>query len=282
MYSTDLQEMIKEQAGYRNNAYSGGGSEVAQAVIKHEMFEMQNEDIYDFFVENLGLKVGLNFGSAKEEDFDNVILEMMYIIKEKLNLIEDENSELGALWLTTKRGVYKNYSFSSLDEDIFRYELPADVVPISDLGDQGVLFVSATPIWKWNYEWIEPVSLLSRQLSEQDIEGLPLQYDALEYPTTYEISNESGEVLGYVDYKIKDNGKTVFIKNIHTTTKNVGYGKLIIDHLFNTIEDSSDIKGMSISGADYFWTSIGAFFENEPVRGGDPELFSLSRNDFFQ
>lgn len=164
--SKELSQMLECRFGYRNEGYGGSGEHNAFEVIKFEMCELGNEDIVDFFKENYGLKVPVesfskawNDGDLEEEDVDKIIEDMKSILKEKFG-----HTELFVVWLTTLEGVKSNY-LDFYEEDDEESEEDGDceedekyedgeyvnkyffsdglVMPISDLGDQGTLFVMA-------------------------------------------------------------------------------------------------------------------------------------------
>ena len=273
MYSKELSEMLEVRKGFRNSEYGGSGEIMAQEIIKYEMFELENEDIYDFFVAHYGLRGGFDFSSS-EEEFDLVIGEMMGILKDKLGL--GDISPVYGLWLTSKEGVYSNYSSSILDESVYEYHLPEVVVPISDLANQGSLFVSSKPSYLWKSDWVQPPIIQMEQLSEIEIRDIEGNYPALNYPNTYKFTlNDT--TLGYADFTIKEN--TLFIHNIYASIKRMRYGQFIICMLFKRYKDVEVIKGYSISGPNYFWESIGAVFKESP-KDDRAELFELERLDF--
>ncbi len=114
-----LLEMLNTQTGYRNESYGGSGETDLLSVIDFECNELENTDILDFCKTNYNL---------------NSIEEIVYFLTQKLS-----NPTLNCLWLSTLKGVLDNYHKD--DESIQKYCLPQEIIPISDLHDQGALFV---------------------------------------------------------------------------------------------------------------------------------------------
>lgn len=141
-FSQELKQILNTKIGYRNEGYSGSGETDVRDVIKFEMYELGNEDILDFFKENYGLSVScedyqeaLEAGQISEEEVDEIIDQMMLILHEKFG-----HKDLSCLWLTTLEGVKSNYLCG--EEYVSQYCLEGiTIVPISDLGDQGILLV---------------------------------------------------------------------------------------------------------------------------------------------
>ena len=127
---------------YRNECYGSGIIDIFK-IIKFEIMELHNSDILDFFVNNYGLKVDIEDyyteienENISEKDINELIENMKEIL---VNIFGHSN--LFGLWLTTFEGVKKNYIFEE-DRYVNRYIFPnSRVIPVSDLGDQGVLFV---------------------------------------------------------------------------------------------------------------------------------------------
>jgi hypothetical protein len=143
--SEELDQILKDRFGYRNEGYGGSGEHNAFEVIKFEMCELANEDIVDFFKENYGLEVPFesysdawNNGELEDEDVDKIIDDMKAILEKKFG-----HTELFALWLTTLNGVKEHYTDEDLEYVNKYFFSDGLVIPISDLGDQGTLFIMA-------------------------------------------------------------------------------------------------------------------------------------------
>jgi hypothetical protein len=146
-FSKELTQMLSEKVGFRNEAFRGSGERIARDVIKFEMYDLGNEDIVEFFREHYGFSIpyesyqkALENEEITEAEVDQIIDQMFMILKEKFG-----HTNLYCLWLTSLEGVKENYmNEEDMEEDeivITKYYLPDKVVPISDLEDEGALFV---------------------------------------------------------------------------------------------------------------------------------------------
>lgn len=113
--------------GYRNNAYGcGGGDGSIKEIIFFEMEELGNTDIPKYLNRNYGLtKMTV---AACLRSVQNIALGRF------------GKGELFGLWLTTREGALRNYCDKG-ENTISKYVLPKGSFPISDLGEDGTLFV---------------------------------------------------------------------------------------------------------------------------------------------
>lgn len=69
---------------------------------------------------------------------------------------------------------------------------------------------------------------------------------------------EKKNVLGYVEFNIDK--KRMHIENIVATNRGIGYGKKIIEKLFQKYRDVEVMTGYAILEPSTFWVSLGAEF----------------------
>ena len=132
--------MITANKGYRTESYSGSRIRKLENVIYFEL-GMGNSDILTFIQQNIqDIDFPLDL-DAEEASF--LILENRSYYEEKIqeviqNQLPGENYT--ALWLTSKDNAVHRYNDGSV-EGIEEYVLPNEFVVISDLGEDGALFV---------------------------------------------------------------------------------------------------------------------------------------------
>jgi hypothetical protein len=114
--------------GYRNNSWGGSGVFSLEEVLFFEQEELENEDI------------PLTLGVTAEE--------VVPYLERKTNV---SVKKLFALWLTSKEGVLRYYEGAN---GYTGYHLPKDAFSISDLDEQGILWVSSIHPREWEQEWI--------------------------------------------------------------------------------------------------------------------------------
>lgn len=117
MKSNELKQIEKEKVGYRNDDLSTGRYEI-QDVIEFETVELGNDDIYE---------TCQNFYGTRDVE---------KVIKDKFG-----NETVWGIWLTTVKGVLNNYKEVETTT-ITTYKLPSDALPISDIGEDGILFAT--------------------------------------------------------------------------------------------------------------------------------------------
>jgi hypothetical protein len=117
-YSNTLKELLETKVGYRNDHYSTGHYCIKD-VLDFEIIELGNEDIPEtvnkFYNTN-------NIWQIIFKHFPNV-----------------EINKLWGLWLTSKQGVIEYYK--GKEEGYNSYLIPDNALAISDIDDEGVLFV---------------------------------------------------------------------------------------------------------------------------------------------
>ena len=115
---------------FRNDDFGSGFSRRSKPnaleLISDEIEELNNEDIIDY----------LQSTGATVETLSDVINH----IEKNLNQPIDN---LYALWLTSYEGVVKHYEGNP--ENISAYEVPSNAMIISDLADEGQLYISTKP-----------------------------------------------------------------------------------------------------------------------------------------
>jgi len=118
-YSTQLKELLKTKIGYRDNNFGELRPERnAIKVIRHEILDLNNSHVL-----------------SEAAHFLNTEPKLSAVIKA---IIQRFGKNAYALWLGTKEDIVKYYG-----DCLTVYKIPEDAVPISDLGEYGILFVSA-------------------------------------------------------------------------------------------------------------------------------------------
>ena len=147
MFSKQTQELINNAIGYRNNNVGDYKSYPALSVLKFECKDLENEDILDTLYDQ-GLIEKPTYREAV-----NFIKEMQ----------EVRGQTLYAFWLCASEEDVKNnypdeYGYENKDNVITVidvYSIPDWFVVMSDLGDQGTLFLSDTTLGQNYIETIE-------------------------------------------------------------------------------------------------------------------------------
>ena len=111
-------EMIENMIGYRNDNYSTGHYNIID-VISFEVNELSNDDIFQTCLNLYGT--------------DDVVS----VIENHFNTKNFHN--LWGLWLTTEKGVVEHYKGSKEGYEL--YAIPENALIISDISDEGALFV---------------------------------------------------------------------------------------------------------------------------------------------
>ncbi len=111
-------ELITNMKGYRNDDYSTGHYKILE-VISFEVNELGNEDIF---------QTCLNLYNTED---------VISLIKKHFNTENLDN--LWGLWLTTEQGVKDHYK--GIEEGYTTYSIPDNAFILSDISDEGVLFV---------------------------------------------------------------------------------------------------------------------------------------------
>jgi hypothetical protein len=116
--SFSCKTLLNTKIGYRNDHYSTGHYKIKQ-VIDFEIEELSNQDIIDTCINFYGT--------------DDVYA----VIQRHFNT--DNFDALWGLWLTTENGVKEYYKGS--EEGYNSYSIPDKCLVISDIGEEGILFV---------------------------------------------------------------------------------------------------------------------------------------------
>ena len=155
--SKQLNMILSNKYGYRDNGAFGEGYTETLDVCMHEIFELGNLDILDFLYNNyseLFNKEEISLlESTKDEsyfwefygetlDAEHRQIQMVSQILSKV--IQDKNF---CIWLcSSKDDVYdcyiepfNSYPKEKMDDYIEKYEIPDDVVVLSDLEKEGCL-----------------------------------------------------------------------------------------------------------------------------------------------
>ena len=134
-YSNTLEFMIKDGEGYRNTYGTFGVSDLSD-IIKFEVNELHNTDIFDFMRNNYKA-----YSVNPLYDKNNKIEYTLYFISRLFNTSIDN---LRGVWLTTYQNVLDKYCYDGLDSgfnEVIKVNIhEKKMIPISDLGDDGALF----------------------------------------------------------------------------------------------------------------------------------------------
>lgn len=139
--SKETQEMLNDGYGFRNDTLYGSGVEEIQKIIEFETIELENTDIFETCEELYGIDyetIDLN----NPESVKNAVKKTIKFIFEHFNA-----EVLYGKWLAPEKSIIQYYEG---DEDISKYIIPDDAIIISDLGEQGALFVSAKGWRRYN------------------------------------------------------------------------------------------------------------------------------------
>ena len=140
-FSQELQQMLTEQKGYRNEEYSGSRITDPEKVLKFEIYELGNTDILEFFQKHYGFNYSciiekLEEGRVTEEEIKDEVKKIISYISRKMG----GPKTLYCLWLATREGIRENYI--DPEDPVTEYNLSGcDYMPLCDLGDQGALFI---------------------------------------------------------------------------------------------------------------------------------------------
>lgn len=144
MKSKTLTQMEKTKKGYRNEDFRGSGEVDFESIANFEIMELGNLDIPEFLME-CGMKDILKdvqvdpFFDPNPSQEEYIIKEIMKFVRLQLKVEEDVN--LYAKWLTSREGVLESYVLED-DWTISQYTLPDSFLAVSDIGEEGALFVS--------------------------------------------------------------------------------------------------------------------------------------------
>lgn len=128
--SKEAQYMLYHHCGYRNDNCYNSGEELFLRVMNYEVFELGNTDILHSCKKIYGLKMDLRNRKESVRQINQFFCSML------------NTNILFCKWLATKENVYKLYMGK---ENCTKYRLNLDSLIASDLGPDGVLFVSFAP-----------------------------------------------------------------------------------------------------------------------------------------
>jgi hypothetical protein len=159
--SKETLEVLATQKGYRNDSYGNSGVTDIESVLKHEILVNGNTDIPEYVKEQYGLTYELeklhqlNDRLQNEEVSEDEVDELIRDIKEKIRTYFGHDN-VSCLWLSTRKGIEENYN--GKEEGMNCYQLTGvKLMPISDLEDQGTLYVMDTHPNNLVVTEIEPV-----------------------------------------------------------------------------------------------------------------------------
>lgn len=132
--------ILSTHIGYRNTDLFDGSDYTAQNAYDHETEELGNDDIPDIVTTHYGVNItsGLEFEKwlQSQKQFG-------------------ENTELFLYWFTSYDDVFKIYNLEDDTQPIQHFTLPEDALIVSDLNNDGLAIVSATPLSELNQTNVE-------------------------------------------------------------------------------------------------------------------------------
>lgn len=160
--SKTLEDILKKNEGFRNDGYGGGGSDSIIEIVEFETFELCNTDIFESFIKLHKINLLKDF---IEDDFQ-IILENQEALRDfiweykheyleaikKFILAEFKETDICGIWLTDEESVKKHYLCSDISYSKYHIPQDAKIIPISDIGDQGVLFATDVNPAFWEIE----------------------------------------------------------------------------------------------------------------------------------
>jgi hypothetical protein len=121
-------ELLQTRKGYRCESYGGSGVRDAKSVLEQEVLEQGNEDMIQEVQSAFNLPV------------ENEIKDPATSLKKVLYEIDNRfGPNPIAIWLGCRSCVIENYCEPGEEPD--EYKIPDSAVVISDLGDEGQLFL---------------------------------------------------------------------------------------------------------------------------------------------
>jgi hypothetical protein len=121
-------ELLQTKKGYRCESYSGSGVRDAKSVLEQEVLEQGNEDMIEEARSALDLPV--------EKEIKDPAVSLKNVLNEISNRF---GPNAIAIWLGCRSCVIENYCEPGEEPDV--YKIPDSAVVISDLGDEGQLFL---------------------------------------------------------------------------------------------------------------------------------------------
>lgn len=126
--SSYAKELLQTKKGYRCESYSGSGVRNARSVLEQEVLDQGNEDMIQ------EAQSALNLPVEKEiQDPARSLKSLIYEIESRFG------PDAIAIWLGCRSCVIQNYCEPGEEPD--EYRIPDSAVVISDLGDEGQLFL---------------------------------------------------------------------------------------------------------------------------------------------
>ncbi len=126
--TNEAKEIMLNGLGYRDESCYGLGYEEFEEVFEFEVFELCNTDIFLTIRDEYGIK----FDMRKKKEAINIILSHLRN--------HFKSRDLFCIWVCTKSTVHYYGT-----EDISEVIIPKNSIMVSDLGDEGVLFVNSEP-----------------------------------------------------------------------------------------------------------------------------------------
>jgi hypothetical protein len=121
-------ELLQAKKGYRCESYGGSGVRDARSVLEQEVLEQGNEDMIQEAESALDLPV--------EKEIKDPVTSLRKVLDE-IGIRFGPNPI--AIWLGCRSCVQQNYCEPGEEPD--EYTIPDSAIVISDLGDEGQLFL---------------------------------------------------------------------------------------------------------------------------------------------
>lgn len=128
--SKEAQKMLYTHCGYRNDFLYNSGKENFLEVMQFEVLELGNTDILHSCKRIYGLKLDLR---KRKESMQKIYEYFCFLL---------DTDRLYCKWLATKEDVIRLYDGV---ENCNKVRLNLDSLIVSDLGPDGVLFISSMP-----------------------------------------------------------------------------------------------------------------------------------------
>lgn len=127
--SSYAKELLRTKKGYRCESYNGSGVRNAKSVLEQEVLEQGNEDILQEAQAALNLPV-----EKVTQDLDASLKKIFQEIDRRFG------PDAIAIWLGCRTCVIENYCEPGEEPD--EYRIPDSAIVISDLGEEGQLFLT--------------------------------------------------------------------------------------------------------------------------------------------
>lgn len=140
--SNETNEVLETGKAYRNESYGVSNVTNLEGVIKHELLLLGNSDTSEFVKAEYGLPMDisdLNERLQKSAVSEAEALDIIHEIRKQIQKFFG-HTEVYLIWVGTRASIEENYH--GKEEGMTCYDLSGvKVMPICDLGDQGVLLV---------------------------------------------------------------------------------------------------------------------------------------------